>query len=56
MVCTQGRLMTAIDSVGPEIEEMAQRLRLPHIRRGFRELALTAKAQRWDPLELIRVL
>jgi DNA replication protein DnaC len=48
--------MTATEMLGPEIEEMAKRLRLPHIRRGFGELALTAKAQRWDPLELIRVL
>lgn len=48
--------VSAVELVGPEIEEMAKRLRLPHIRRGFTELALTAKAQRWDRLELIRVL
>ncbi len=39
-----------------EIEEMTKRLRLPHIRRGFLDLALSARAQRWDPMELIRVL
>lgn len=39
-----------------EIEAMAKRLRLPHIRRSFYDLALSAKAQRWDPIELIRVL
>jgi hypothetical protein len=42
--------------VAEEITEMAKRLRLPHLRRNFFELALTAKAQRWDPIELIRVL
>ena len=35
---------------------MAKRLRLPHLRRSFADLAATAKAQRWDPIELIRVL
>ena len=39
-----------------EITEMAKRLRLPHLRRSFADLAATAKAQRWDPIELIRVL
>ena len=39
-----------------EIEAMAKRLRLPHIRRSFYDLALSAKAQRWDPIELVRVL
>ena len=39
-----------------EIEEMAKRLHIPHIRRSFYDLALSAKAQRWDPIELIRVL
>ncbi len=48
--------MTVLEVIGPEIEQMAKRLRLPHIRRSFADLALTAKAQRWDPLELIRVL
>lgn len=42
--------------VSAEIEEMTKRLRLPHIRRGFLDLALSARAQRWDPMELIRVL
>ncbi|MHB1734194.1 MAG: ATP-binding protein, partial [Ferrimicrobium acidiphilum] len=42
--------------VAEEITEMAKRLRLPHLRRNFFDLALTAKAQRWDPIELIRVL
>jgi hypothetical protein len=33
--------------VADEITEMAKRLRLPHLRRTFFDLALTAKAQRF---------
>ncbi len=46
----------ADNPIQDEIEAMAKRLRLPHIRRSFYDLALTARAQRWDPLELTRVL
>lgn len=50
--------MSDIDAnpVTTEITEMTKRLRLPHLRRSFADLALTARAQRWDPIELIRVL
>ena len=44
------------NSIVQEIQEMTKRLRLPHIRRHFHDLSLSAKAQRWDPIELIRVL
>ena len=47
---------TTGNPVAEEITEMTKRLRLPHLRRNFFDLALTAKAQRWDPSELIRVL
>ena len=46
----------ASNPIQDEIEAMTKRLRLPYIRRSFYDLALSAKAQRWDPIELIRVL
>ena len=50
--------MTGTDQnvVNEEITKMTKRLRLPHLRRSFVDIAMTAKAQRWDPIELIRVL
>ena len=44
------------NQVVDEIDAMCRRLHIPHIRRDFYDLALSAKAQRWDPIELIRVL
>ena len=46
----------ATNPVAAEVTEMAKRLRLPHLRRNFADLCTTAKAQRWDPIELVRVL
>lgn len=42
--------------IATEITEMTKRLRLPHMRRNFIDLCTTAKSQRWDPIELLRVL
>lgn len=39
-----------------EAIELTRRLRLPHVRRQLSELIPTARAQRWDPAELVRVL
>lgn len=39
-----------------DIDSLAVRLRLPHLRRAAVELIPTAKAQRWDPAEVVRVL
>ena len=39
-----------------EAIELTRRLRLPHVRRQLTELIPTARAQRWDPAELVRVL
>ncbi|HCE61071.1 MAG TPA: hypothetical protein DER11_06810, partial [Janibacter terrae] len=36
--------------------ELTKRLKLPHIRRHLADLVPTARAQRWDPAELVRVL
>lgn len=39
-----------------EVIELARRLRLPHLRRTCDEVLATAKAQMWDPTEVLRVL
>ena len=39
-----------------EAIELTRRLKLPHIRRSLTDLIPTAKAQRWDPAEVVRVL
>jgi hypothetical protein len=39
-----------------EAIELTKRLKLPHLRRVLADLIPTAKAQRWDPAEAVRVL
>ena len=36
-----------------DLEELLRRLRLPHIRRHAPEVVATAKAQRWEPAEVL---
>jgi DNA replication protein DnaC len=38
------------------LEALLRRMRLPHIRRVAPEVLATAKAQRWEPAEVLRVL
>ena len=38
------------------LEQLLRRMRLPHMRRIAPEVLATAKAQRWDPAEVLRVL
>ena len=42
--------------VDDALEALLRRMRLPHIRRAAPEVLATAKAQRWDPAEVLRVL
>ena len=42
--------------LAPELEELLRRMRLPHIRRSAPEVLATARAQRWEPAEVLRVL
>jgi DNA replication protein DnaC len=42
--------------IDAELEALLRRMRLPHIRRAAPEVLATAKAQRWDPAEVLRVL
>ncbi len=39
-----------------ELEALLRRMRLPHIRRVAPEVLATARAQRWEPAEVLRVL
>jgi DNA replication protein DnaC len=39
-----------------ELERLLRRMRLPHIRRAAPEVLATAKAQRWDPVEVLKAL
>ena len=39
-----------------DVEALLRRLRMPHIRRHAPEVVATAKAQRWEPVEVLRAL
>jgi DNA replication protein DnaC len=39
-----------------ELERLLRRMRLPYIRRAAPEVLATAKAQRWDPTEVLKAL
>ncbi|MEH6788951.1 MAG: ATP-binding protein, partial [Paracoccus sp. (in: a-proteobacteria)] len=39
-----------------EAIDLTKRLKVPHIRRSLTDIIPTAKAQRWDPAEVVRVL
>ena len=39
-----------------EVDALARRLRLPYLRKAATEVLPTAKAQRWEPAEILRVL
>lgn len=39
-----------------DLEQVLRRMRLPYLRGAAPEVLATAKAQRWDPAEVLRVL
>ena len=39
-----------------ELEDLLRKLRLPHIRRHAPEVVATARAQRWEPAEVLKAL
>jgi DNA replication protein DnaC len=39
-----------------ELDALLRRMRLPHLRRAAPEVLATARAQRWEPAEVLRVL
>ena len=52
--------MSAANGPGPialeEVTALCRRLRLKYVREQLEEVVLTARAQRWDPAEMLRVL
>jgi DNA replication protein DnaC len=42
--------------VPAELDAMLRRMRLPYLRKAAPEVLATARAQRWDPAEVIRIL
>ena len=48
--------MSANQALECEIERLTRRLRLPYVRAAAPELLKTARSQRWDPAEAVRVL
>jgi DNA replication protein DnaC len=40
----------------PELNVLFRRMRWPYMRRAAPEICATARAQRWDPAEVLRVL
>ena len=47
---------TSAPPLPTELEDLLRRLRLPHIRRHAPEVVATAKAQRWEPAEVLKAL
>jgi DNA replication protein DnaC len=46
----------AAPALSSELEALCRRMRLPYLRAAAPEVIATAKAQRWDPAEVLRVL
>jgi len=46
----------AAPPIDAELERLLRRMRLPHMRRIAPEVLATAKAQRWDPAEVLKAL
>ncbi len=56
---TKPVIATGVPSAPPlpdDLEALLRRLRLPHIRRHAPQVLATAKAQRWEPAEVLRAL
>jgi DNA replication protein DnaC len=47
---------TAAPALPAELETLLRRMRLPYLRAAAPDVIATAKAQRWDPAEVLRVL
>ena len=43
-------------SLPDELTSLLRRMRLPYMRKAAPEVCATARAQRWDPAEVLRVL
>lgn len=49
-------MSTSAPAIPDELLKLTRRLRLPYLRSRAPEVIATAKAQRWDPAEVVRVL
>jgi DNA replication protein DnaC len=43
-------------AIPDELDRLLRRMRLPYLRRSAPDVLATARAQRWDPAEVLRVL
>lgn len=48
--------MTSAPTITDELERILRRMRLPYLRKAAPDVLATARAQRWDPAEVLRVL
>jgi len=48
--------MPAPPALEPDLEALSRRLRMPHLRRVAADVLATARAQRWEPAEVLRAL
>src|SRR5262249_11716653 len=46
----------AAPAIPDELDQLLRRMRLPYLRRSAPDVLATARAQRWDPAEVLRVL
>jgi DNA replication protein DnaC len=46
----------AAAAIGAELDQILRRMRLPYLRKAAPDVLATARAQRWDPAEVLRVL
>jgi DNA replication protein DnaC len=48
--------MTTAAAIPDELDRLLRRMRLPYLRKAAPDVLATARAQRWDPAEVLRVL
>lgn len=48
--------MTTTAAIPDELDRLLRRMRLPYLRKAAPDVLATARAQRWDPAEVLRVL
>lgn len=46
----------AAPPIPPELEAVLKRMRFPYLRKAAPEVLATARSQRWDPAEVVRIL
>ena len=48
--------MTTTAPIPEQLDRLLRRMRLPYLRKAAPDVLATARAQRWDPTEVLRVL